>query len=170
MEISECYKIGYVAKTHGLKGEVTIVLGQECPDLKSIKSILVERGGQLIPYFINTVSLKGDKAFLKLEDVDTTEAANALKGSSLFLALKERPKLGRGEFYNDEVIGFEVIDDAKGLLGNVEEVFEQGPNRHLILFMNTKEIMIPVNGPFITGINKTKKRISVDLPEGFLDI
>ena len=170
MEISECYKIGYVAKTHGLKGEVTIVLGQECPDLKSIKAILVERTGQLIPYFIDTVSIKGDKAFLKLEDVNTAEAASALKGSSLYLALKERPKLGRGEFYNDEVIGFEVIDDEKGALGNVEAVFEQGPNRHLVLFMNTKEIMIPVNGPFITGINKTKKRISVDLPEGFLDI
>jgi 16S rRNA processing protein RimM len=170
MEISECYKIGYVAKTHGLKGEVTIVLGQECPDLKSIKTIFVERTGQLIPYFIDTISLKGDKAFLKLEDVNSAEGAQALKGSSLFLPLKERPKLARGEFYNDEVIGFEVVDDTKGTLGHVEAVFEQGPNRHLILNQNTKEIMIPVNGPFITGINKTKKRISVNLPEGFLDI
>lgn len=170
MDITECYKIGYVAKTHGLKGEVTIVLGQECPDLNSIKSLLVERSGQLIPYFIDTVSLKGDKAFLKLENVNTPDEAHALKGSSLFMPLKERPRLAKGEFYNDEVIGFEVVDDTKGALGHVEEVFEQGPNRHLILFLNSKEIMIPVNGPFITGINKTKKKISVDLPDGFLDI
>ena len=170
MEISDCFKIGYVAKTHGLKGEVTIVLGQECPDLKSTKSILVERSGQLVPYFIASVSLKGDKAFLKLEDVNSAETAQTLKGSSLYLPLKERPKLARGEFYNDEVIGFEIIDDSKGSLGYIEAVFEQGPNRHLIFFLNTKEIMVPVNGPFITGINKTKKKISVDLPEGFLEI
>jgi 16S rRNA processing protein RimM len=170
MEISECFKIGYIAKTHGLKGEVTMILGQECPDLKSVKSILLERNNQLVPYFIDTVSLRGDKAFLKLEDVNTPEAAQALKGSSMYLPMKERPKLARGEFYNDEVIGFEVIDDSMGSLGNVEAVFEQGPNRHLIFYLNTKEIMIPVNGPFITGINKTKKRISVDLPDGFLDI
>ncbi len=170
MEISDCFKIGYVAKTHGLKGEVTIVLGQECPDLTSVKSAWLDRAGQLIPYFINAVSLKGDKAFVKLEDVNTAEAALALKGCSLYLPMKERPKLARGEFYNDEVIGFEVVDDTKGHLGQVSEVFEQGPNRHLILFQNTKEIMIPVNGPFIKGINKTKKRISVDLPDGFLDI
>lgn len=170
MEISKCFKIGYVAKTHGLKGEVTIVLGQECPDLTSVKSVWLDRSGQLVPYFIDTVSLKADKAFVKLEDVNSAEAAHALKGSSLFLPMSERPKLARGEFYNDEVIGFEVVDESTGLLGPVKEVFEQGPNRHLIIYKHSKEIMIPVNGPFIKGINKTKKRISVELPHGFLDI
>jgi 16S rRNA processing protein RimM len=33
-----------------------------------------------------------------------------------------------------------------------------------------KEVLIPVNSPFITSINKSKKKISVNLPEGFLDI
>jgi 16S rRNA processing protein RimM len=40
----------------------------------------------------------------------------------------------------------------------------------LTLNYNTKEVLIPVNGPFITSTNKTKKLIKVDLPEGFLDI
>lgn len=170
MEVSECFKIGYVAKSHGLKGEVTIVLGNECPDLKTLRSILIEVRNQLVPYFINSVSLKGDKAFVKLDDVHSVEVAHALKGSSLFLPLRERPTLVRGEFYNDEVVGFEVVDDSKGVLGCVQEVLQQGPNRHLIIFTHAKEIMIPVNGPFIKSINKTKKRISVALPEGFLDI
>jgi 16S rRNA processing protein RimM len=35
---------------------------------------------------------------------------------------------------------------------------------------NEKEVLIPVNGPFILSINKTKKIITVLLPEGFLEI
>jgi len=30
--------------------------------------------------------------------------------------------------------------------------------------------MIPVNGPFIKSISKAKKKIQVELPEGFLEI
>ena len=166
----EHFKIGYVAKSHGLKGEVTIALGPECPDLESVKSILVEVSHQLVPYFIESISVKGVKAYLKLEDVNTPEAAASLRGSSLYLPKSERPKLSRGEFYSDEVIGFEVTDAEKGLLGSIKEVFESGPNRFLILIHQGKEVMIPINGPFITGLNKSKKKIAVDLPEGFLEI
>ena len=166
----EYFKIGYVAKSHGLKGEVTIVLGPECPDLEGVNSILVEVGHQLVPHFIEFISIKGVKAYLKLEDVSSPEGAMALKGCSLFLPKSDRPKLPRGDFYSDEVVGFEVTDSEKGLLGSVKEVFESGPNRFLILLYLGKEVMIPVNGPFITGLNKSKKKITVELPEGFLEI
>jgi 16S rRNA processing protein RimM len=47
---------------------------------------------------------------------------------------------------------------------------QAGANRLLVLMQGEKEVLIPVNSPFILSINKSKKRISVDLPEGFLDI
>jgi 16S rRNA processing protein RimM len=170
MDKSKTYKIGYVARSHGLKGEVTIMLGPECPDLGSVKSLFVETGGELVPFFVQSVSVRGTKAFLKLEEVNTPERAEALKGSSLYLPKTERPKLDRGDFYSDEVIGFEVSDAESGELGTVSDVLENGPIRYLSLQHNGKEVMIPVNGPFIKSINKTKKKIQVALPEGFLDI
>jgi len=33
-----------------------------------------------------------------------------------------------------------------------------------------KEVLIPINGPFIISINKTKKVIIVSVPEGFFDL
>src|SRR6218665_1411641 len=96
MNINDSYKVGYIAKTHGLKGEVTLVLGAECPDLSTLKTFFVEINQNLVPFFIETVSLKGDKAFVKFEDVDTVKEADALKGCSLYLPKAEREKLGRG--------------------------------------------------------------------------
>jgi 16S rRNA processing protein RimM len=52
----------------------------------------------------------------------------------------------------------------------VVQVEQAGPNKLLAIDHNGKEVLIPVNGPFIKGINKSKKKITVTLPEGFLDI
>ena len=169
MDIGAGFKIGYVAKTHGLKGEVTIVIQPDCPDLAGVNTIFLDRKGQLVPYFIQSVSFKGDKAFVKLEDVDDIDNAAALKGSSIYIPKTARPKLPRGEFYSDEVIGFEVEDNER-VLGQVKEVVEAGPNRFLSLDVDKRETLIPVLGPFIKSVNKTSKKIKVELPEGFLDI
>jgi 16S rRNA processing protein RimM len=171
MNISDYYKVGYVMKPHGLKGEVTISLDPDAPaDWENLKTIFIEKKSQLVPYFIKAISVRNDRAFVKLEDVDTPEYAALLKGGSLYLPKESRPKLAKGEFYSEEVIGFEVFDDVQGPLGFVEDIEQAGPNRFLILSYIQKEIMIPVNGPFIKNIDKAKKTISVSLPEGFLEI
>lgn len=171
MNINDHYKVGHVMKTHGLKGEVTISLDADAPvDWENLKTIFIEKKSQLIPYFIESISVRNDKAFVKLEDVSNPEQAALLKGGSLYLPKESRPKLARGEFYSEEVIGFEVTDDELGVLGKIQDVEQAGPNRFLIIVYNEKEVMIPVNGPFITSINKSKKKINVSLPEGFLDI
>ena len=157
-------------KAHGLKGEVTFALGPECPDPESFRTVFIELKNQLIPYFIESVSRRGTKAFVKLEEINTPELASSLRGCSLYLPKTERPKLTTGEFYGDEVVGFEVVDIAFGLLGEVKEVFENGTNRHLIVRRQNKDMMIPLNGPFIKSVSKSRRKISVDLPDGFMDI
>lgn len=169
MDKALCYKIGYVAKTHGLKGEVTLVI-TEAIDLEKIQSVFIEIGNNLVPYFIEYFSDRQDKVFIKFEEVNTPEQASHLKGASIFLNKSERPKLARGEFYDDEIKGFTVEDKSAGVLGMVTEVIQAGASRLIQVDRDGKEILIPVNGPFITSINKSKKKIAVDLPEGFLEI
>jgi len=168
VKIEDCFKVGYVAKTHGLAGEVTVNTLPECPDLSSVENVFLEKAGNLVPYFIKSISIKGDKAFVKFDDVNSIDSASELKGSSLYLAKSERPKLSRGEFYNDEVVGFEVFEEES--LGKIVSVMEAGPSRFLVLDYNGKEVLIPTSGPFIKSVNKTKKRITVELPEGFLEL
>ncbi len=171
MNIESCFKIGYILKTHGLKGELTISLDEPAPEnISSLRSIFIEKDGRLVPYVVNAISYSGAKAYLKLEDVDSIDDAEQLVKQSLYLEKTTRPKSARNEFYDDEIISFEVVDKTSGALGKVVEIMQAGPNRLLVLDREGKEVLIPVNSPFITSINKTKKLISVDLPDGFLDI
>jgi 16S rRNA processing protein RimM len=169
MNKQDCYSIGYISKTHGLKGEVTTVITEPI-ELDSVESVFIELKGSLVPYFIQSVSDRGDKAFIKFDDVNTAEQAAALKGSALWLSKTVRPSLKRGEFYNDEVVGFMVEDATEGKLGLLKQVIQSGPSRLLEIDYNGKDVLIPINGPFIKSVNKSKKLIKVSLPDGFLSI
>jgi 16S rRNA processing protein RimM len=171
MELEACFKIGFVQKTHGLKGEVTISLEAGLFDsFESVASMFIDVKGRLVPYFIEEASIKGDKAFVKLEDVNTSEEAAQLKGCSLYLPKTARPKSKRGEFYNDEVIGFTVHDKETGTIGKIVRVENEEVNPLLIVLQGEKEVAIPINAPFITSVNKSAKKIDVALPEGLLDL
>lgn len=171
MEIDSCFKIGFIIKTHGLKGEVTISLDEDAPDdLSSIRSVFLQKDKRLVPYFIHSISNRGTKAFVKFEDVDSIEEAEKLIKQTVYLQKSARPKSARGEFYNDEIIHFNVTDETAGPLGSIVEIIQAGPNRLLVVDHGGSEVLIPVNSPFITSINKTKKMVTVNLPEGFLDI
>lgn len=170
MDIRTSFKIGYIAKSRGLRGEVTVIFSE--PVLpEANEALFLERDGSLVPYTIESISSRPDKSFIKFEDINTVADAEALRGCSIYLPKDIRPELKRGEFYNDEIIGFKVEDKNHGELGTIKDILESGPSRLIqILDGNGKEILIPVQGPFITSLNRSKKLLKVDLPDGFLEI
>ncbi len=170
MNVDSCFPIAYVLKSHGLKGEVTLTLLPECPSFDGIQSVFLQIRSQLVPHFIESSSVKGIRAYVKFEGVNSAEDAEGLRGSSIYLPRSLRPGLPKGEFYSDEVKGFTVEDARIGLLGSVTEVLETGAGRHLVVVHQGKDVLIPLNGPFIKSVNKLKRSIRVDLPDGLLDL
>ena len=160
-------------KPHGLKGEVTVSIDTEMPnDFTSLDILFLNLKGQLVPYFIDSVSVKGNKAFVKFNEINTLEQAEIISKSTLYLPKSARPKAAKGEFYTDEVSGFAVEDENHGLIGTVRAVVQAGRQRLLSIEAanKEKEILIPVNNVFIKNINRQKAKITVSLPEGFLDL
>ncbi len=171
MDISSCFKVGFILKPHGLKGEVTLAIDAEAPaDFETVQSVFLEREGRLIPYFIESISQKGAKAFVKFDEVNSIEEAASLSKASIYLPKAMRPKPEHDDFHLDEIIGFEVTDQEAGALGKVIEIMQAGPNKLLVIDYAGKEVLVPVNSPFITQITKSKRHIAVNLPDGFLDI
>lgn len=171
MNREDSYTIGFIMRPHGLKGELTISLNVNAPENWSqIKSVFVDKNGSLVPYFIEWINIQKNRAILKFEDVSSYDQAAVFKGNSLHLAIKQRPKLKKGEFYDDEIIDFQIVDESLGFLGVVKDVERSGISRFLIVNYQEKELLIPVQFPILKSIDKVKKEISVNLPDGFLDI
>ncbi len=171
MQISECFELGYVLKTHGLKGDVLIVLDVDNPEeYEEMDSFFVLTQGQLVPYFFESYNLQGNRAIVKLEDINSIDAAKNLIGCKLYLPLDNLPDLEDDQFYYHEVIGYQVIDETKGELGQVHAIYDMPGNDLLAMRYQGKEILIPINDAIVKQADHEKKLLYVNLPEGLLEV
>ncbi len=171
MQISDCFELGYILKTHGLKGELVIVLDVDNPEeYEELDSFFVQIKGQLVPHFIESYNLQGSRAIVRLEDVTTIDAAKALIGSKLFLPLENLPELDEDQFYYHEVMGYQVVDEIKGKLGTVDAIYDMPGNDLLAMRYQGQEVLIPINDDIVKNADHTAQTLHVLLPEGLLEV
>ncbi len=172
MQKENCYQVGHVTRTHGLKGEVTIFLDVDsAADYAEMDSVLLETKGQLIPYFIQNINIQRDsKAIVKFEGVTTIEQAKLLVGSVLFLPEDVLDELDNTQFYYHEIIDYQIVDVKQGELGKVATVYDL-PNQDLIaMTYRGREVLIPINDQMVLTIDREQKILNVNLPEGLIDV
>jgi len=173
MRKEDCFYLGKVVSKFSFKGEVLVKLDTDEPGLyENLESVFVDFRNKLIPFFIAQSSLqKSDLLRLRFEDVEGEEEADRLIGSSLYLPLSMLPKLTGKRFYYHEIIGFDVVDNERGLLGKIMSVNDQTPQALLeVKTAEDKEILIPINDNIIREINRIEKIIRVAAPEGLVDL
>ena len=173
MKIDACFLLGYLTGTHGLSGDLHVVLDTDRPEsYKDLESVYVLQKGTnaLVPFFISKLNIKGDKATIRFDEVDTRDRAKSMVGGQLFLPLDQLPPLEGEGFYYHELIDWKVRDQQQGDIGIVKALNEQSPQPLLVLDFHGKEILVPFSDGIIVAVHKTPKEIIVNLPEGLLEI
>jgi 16S rRNA processing protein RimM len=171
MSLDDLFELGYVEKAHGLNGEISIVIDADQPEIYSeMESVFIEMDGAPIPFFVEALSLNGERGILALEEITSRHEAEQLKGKKLFLPLEKLPNLGSDQFYYHEIIGYQVLDPAGTLIGSVENVFDMPGDDLLSVKRSGKEVLIPINDAFLKTVDKNNRLLVVELPDGFLEI
>ena len=170
MRQDDCYQLGEVIKTHGLNGEVSISLEVDFPNkYQNLESVFLEQQGKLVPFFIDSIQINGNKALVGFEDVDNIDHAKELIKAKLYLPLSSLPKLSKGQYYFHDLVQCEVFEGSKRL-GIVKEVIDLNGNQLLAIDSDGKEILIPLKDEILKHVDVDTKRIEAVLPEGLLDI
>ena len=173
MEVDACYQLGYIQGTHGLKGAVHLILDVDDPSAYvHLESVFLGQNGPgpLVPFFISELRLKGSKAVVKFEDIDTLDQAKALIGNTVHMPLKDLPPLSGSSFYFHEIIGSLVKDTEKGELGKVAGIYDQSPQTLIAMNYQQQEILIPLTEDIVHGWDRQSKILEVSLPPGLLEI
>lgn len=171
MTKEDCFYLGRVAKTHGIKGEITIKLDVDDPSAyHDMKYFLLEINKVLTPFFVEKIVSSSDKFFVTIQDIRTVEAASALTGKEVFLPLEMLPKLSGKQFYYHEVKGFMVVDAEKGELGPIADVIEYPTQAIIQVFKDKKEILIPILDQVIQKVDRKAKKLYIKAPEGLIDM
>jgi 16S rRNA processing protein RimM len=171
MQKDDCFYFGKVIKTHGIKGEISIRIDSDNPaNYSGIEFILLDINKKLIPFFIDSIKINQNKAYVAIQDLKTVENAQDLVGYEIYLPLDQLPKLIGNKFYYHEVPGFKVVDKTYGLLGTIDRVLEY-PNQAVFqVFHKGKEILIPIQDEVILKLNRKTKTFDIDAPDGLIDL
>jgi 16S rRNA processing protein RimM len=172
MNLEGYFYLGKIAKLHGFKGEVSLFLDVSNPkDYESLKRVFVEINGVLTPFFIDTLKPK-NKGFIavKFSDVNDENSAKKLLKKSIFLPEDELADLDDNQFYDHEISGYNVVDSVKGDIGVVDTVIDLVSNPLLRIEKDKKEILIPIFEGLIQKVDRKKKILYIEAPEGLIDL
>lgn len=171
MKIEDCFYIGYITKTKGLKGEVQVYFEYDEPANLPLESVFAEINGKLVPFFISTYKLQNNQTGnFYFDDIDTIEKAQSLIRKKLFLPNALKPVREDDEFVITDLKGFIVHDQTIGELGEIIEINEYPQQFVAVVSYKFKEIMFPLNDDLIVEVDEKKGILKVDLPEGLIDL
>ena len=159
--MKEYVEAGRIVNTHGVNGELKIEVWLDSPEFfKKFKRLWLDGQERKI------LSARVHKRFLivRLEGVDELGAAMALKGRTVEVLRADAP-LKKGEFFVQDILGFEVIDEDGKTVG-VMTGAEENPAAMLYVVKGESEHLIPAVPAFIRGIDAEKRQIRVHMIEG----
>jgi len=162
--------LGRILKIQGYDGTMTVKLEKDFVDnIPEMESVFLEIEGKPVPFFISTSQYSGgDVLKLRFEGYGTYEKVNDFAGCPVFLTTG-KAKSARSD--SESITGFKVILSNKSTIGSIEEIINNpGQDLLRIISPEKKEILIPFHDDFIVRIDKKKRTITVQLPEGLIDL
>ncbi len=169
----EFTQIGFTKKTHGVKGELKIVIDEPYEDLFfEADRIFIEVKGAKMPFFIEQIRGEGELIIL-FEDITDKDKALLIQSKPVFLPTAELPasiKIVETGLEYGFLEGFILADKTLGEIGPIVEVIEMPQQEMAVLMVKNREVLIPLNDGLISTISEAKKTILMDLPEGLLEL
>jgi 16S rRNA processing protein RimM len=161
--------LGRVARTHGLKGEVSVIVDRDTsldalvglelwvvPPPKRLRTVRVlsVRPGPKGPLFL-------------LEGIESIDDARQLAGRDLLARTPDLPETADTAPEND-VLGYTVVDEERGELGLLVEIIETGANDVWVVEGRFGEVLLPVIDDVVLTIDDNKRLVGVRLLPGLL--
>ncbi|MBC7867508.1 MAG: 16S rRNA processing protein RimM [Gloeobacteraceae cyanobacterium ES-bin-316] len=169
--MSQYFKIGKFAASHGLTGELVLVhgLGKKTA-LKDLEALFIETSkDNFMPYFIESTSVKNDaEVYVKIEGIDTKEVARKFTPKEVWMAAADFDKFA-AKTSPISMLGYDLIDGENNL-GEIIEVIEQPHQILCAILYKGNEALIPVHEKNLIKMDQKNKKVYVEVPDGLLDI
>lgn len=165
--------IARVVKARGIRGEVACVLETDFPDrFSSLETVTVWMpDGARLRLKLEDNWFHNQRVILKFEGYDTMTAAQGLVGGRLVIPDGNLEPLDEGRFFERQLVGSEVVTSEGRMVGHVTKVLRTGGTDLLVLEgVDGRERLIPFADEICGDVDVEAKRITIDPPEGLLDL
>ena len=176
---SDAIEVGRIADAWGIKGWFKVLPHSADPEaLFSSKCWFLmpsERGAKtfagVAKLTISESKIHSNTVVATARGVDDRTAAEALRGSRIFISRASFPAAEKDEFYWVDLIGLDVVNREGIALGSVKELLSTGAQTVLVMDYEqdgkTQERMIPFVSVYIDNVDLPARRILVDWQADF---
>jgi 16S rRNA processing protein RimM len=163
----EWIAIAVLGKTRGNRGEITAIPLSGKPErYQALEEVFLFGSGAR--YAVESTWFHNGTLIFKFRGVESISDAESLTGAEVRVPLSQRTPLEDGEFFQDDLLGCEVVDRATGQpLGKVSG-WEDGGGSGLLVVDGG--LLIPFARSICVEIDPAARRIAVDLPPGLKDL
>ena len=155
--------LGRIVGAHGIRGDVVIHSYAAVPEDIGAYGPLSDKSGT------KTFKLSGVRAASKgvvarVAGVSDRNAAEALKGTELYVARDKLPAAEEGEFYVADLIGMTAVDAQGHVIGKVVDAPDYGAGSLLEIRKPgvAQTELIPFTDAFVPHVDLAARRVTVN--------
>jgi 16S rRNA processing protein RimM len=161
---ADAVEVGVVLGAWGIKGGFKLQPHAADPQALFASKRWWLRDGQGTPRLLKIVQAReqGDTIVASAQDIPDRNAAEALRGSRVFVARASFPSPGDDEFYWVDLIGLDVVNRDSAALGRVADLIDTGAHSVLRVVEGESERLIPFVAAYVDDVDLAARRIVVD--------
>lgn len=168
IEKKNCVEVGYIKKTHGVKGDLTVVFHDEIIHKNdALEFLFFEIDGLLVPFRV--LEEKPNTSSFRFKFIESKEEAQTYIGCKIYLD-KEDIQIDEENISVSMLIGFTLWDKNRGKIGEVLSTDDFGGNIVLTVSYENDEVMIPYSEDFVTAFSLEESTLEMECPDGIFDL
>lgn len=159
--------VGAIAGAFGVRGEVRLKSFTAEPEAIAGYGPLETEDGKR-SFDVTLTGQTGNALVARLTGIPDKEAADALRGTRLYVDRARLPDPDEDEYYHADLIGMDVFDAGGTLLGKVTAVHNHGASDLLEIAVpgGGETVLLPFTREAVPTVDLTLRRIVADPPEG----
>ena len=161
-------EIGLFIGPHGFKGEVKVKSFTEIPENLFVYEEFF-LGNQTKPIKLKLVRKIKQNLICIVEDIKTRNEAEKFKNLILYVRRDNLPLLKDDEFYQRDLLDFQVYNLERHNLGFVTSFNDFGGGLLVEVEKNKKRFYLPIGKPFLKDINYKDKEVILNIDPGFIE-
>ncbi len=157
--------LGRITGAHGIRGEVVVhSYAEVAEDVAAYGPLHDKAGVRAFALKIVRVTPKG--VIARIKGVDDRNAAEALKGTELYVAREKLPKTGDNEYYHADLIGLAAVSPEGKAIGHILAVdnFGAGELLEIRLVDSLRTEFVPFADAYVPEVDVKAGRVVVIMP------
>ena len=136
--------------------------------LQSLEQLFVNTGSEWKQLTLRNCQGYDDFAILSFNEIQDRTEAESYRDREIFTLREDLPELSDDEFYIDDLIGCEVVDESNKNLGKVIEILSPGAHDILLIQQSDSETLVPLVDEWVVAIDIDGRKIQVNSAEDVL--